>query len=127
MGAEFIDQAVAAFGVAKGKKALRERLHPHRWAFIFRKFFGEQDRQPVAAEQLTHLGAGTGLGQEIVLFFPEHRNLREQASLGPRRSRVVERTLRGANVGYIVGHDPGAKPELARRPRSWILERRALA
>ena len=41
MGAEFVDQAIAALGVAERDQALGEKLHPHRWAIVLRQFLGQ--------------------------------------------------------------------------------------
>ena len=72
MGAEFVDQAEPALAVAKGQQPLRQQLHPHRRAIVFRQFGGQQRRHPVAAEQPPAGRAGAGLGEEIVLFFSQH-------------------------------------------------------
>jgi hypothetical protein len=72
MRAEFVDQAIAALAVAKRDQPLRKEFHPHRRAVVFRQFLRQQCRSPVAAEQLTHRGTGTRLGDELVLLFPQH-------------------------------------------------------
>ncbi len=73
MGAELVDQPEPAVAVAERQQPLRQQLHPHRRTIIAGKLLGEQRRQPIAAEQPAARGAGTGLGQEIVLFFSQHR------------------------------------------------------
>ena len=72
MGAELVDQAVAAAAVAERDQPLGQQLHPHRRAVVLGQLLGQQRRHPVAAEQLAHRRPRTGLGDEIVLFLPEH-------------------------------------------------------
>src|SRR5262249_19611957 len=72
MSAELIDQRIAPLRVAPAEQPLGQKLHPHRRALVLRQLAREQCRQPVAAEQPAHRGAGTGLGGIIVLFFSEH-------------------------------------------------------
>ena len=72
MGAELVDQAVAALAVAERNEPLGQELHPHRRAVVFRQFLGEQRRRPIAAEQLPHRRPRSGLGDEIVLIGSEH-------------------------------------------------------
>src|SRR6516164_682990 len=72
MGAKFVNEAEAAFGIAKRNKPLREQFYPHRRAVVFGEFLGQQCRQPIAAKQSAHRGTGTGLRQKIILFFSEH-------------------------------------------------------
>jgi hypothetical protein len=71
----FVDQTIAAMAVAKRDQPLRKELHPHRRAVVFRQFLRQNRRSPVAAEQLTHRGTGTRLGDKFVLLFPQHRLL----------------------------------------------------
>ena len=63
MGAEFVDQAVFAVGVAEGEQPLRQDFDPHRRALVLRQLFGKQHRHPIGAEKLAHGRAGAGLGQ----------------------------------------------------------------
>ena len=72
MGAELVDQSIAALAVAERQQPLREQLDPDRRRIVLRQLLGHQRRNPVAAEHLAHGRARTGLRQEIVLFFPEH-------------------------------------------------------
>jgi uncharacterized protein involved in exopolysaccharide biosynthesis len=44
-------------------------------ATLTEEFFREKRGRPVHAEHLAERGAGTGLRQQIVLFFPQHREL----------------------------------------------------
>ena len=73
VGAEFVDQAVAALAVAERQQPLGQQLDPDRRRIVLGQFLGHQRRDPVAAEHAAHGGARPGLRQEIVLFFPEHR------------------------------------------------------
>ena len=127
MGAEFIDQAVAALGIAEGKQALGEKLDPYRRAIVVRQFLGEQRRQPIAAEQLSHLRAGAGLGQKLVLFFSEHCacpwpivRFSSRVGIWPRPGKPHRRRARGRNphsVAHAPGHDRPMKSFApARRP-----------
>ena len=72
MGAELVDEAVAPESVAESNQALGQNLHAHRRTIVLRQFLGEEHRQPVATEKVTHLGTRSGLGNEIVLFFGKH-------------------------------------------------------
>ena len=76
MRAKFVDQAVAPIGVPKCEQSFRQQLYAHRRAFVLRKLFGEQRRDPIATEQLAHRRARASLRQQIVLFFSEHCGLR---------------------------------------------------
>ncbi len=54
VGAELVDQTVLAVAVAEGEQPLRQDLHPHRRAIVFRQLLDQQRRQPIGAEQLAH-------------------------------------------------------------------------
>ena len=73
MGAELVHQRIVALAVAPGDQPLGQKLHPHRRASVLGQLARQHRRQPVAAEQGAHRRAGSGLGEEIVLFFAEHR------------------------------------------------------
>ena len=73
VGAEFLQQAVAAVAVAEGDHLFAEQLDPHRRAVVLRQFGGQHRRQPVLPEQLSHGGAGVGLGQQVVHFLAKHK------------------------------------------------------
>ena len=72
MRAELVGQREPALRVAPGQQPLGQQLDPHRRAFVLRQLLGMQRRNPIAAEQLAHRRAGTGLGGEGVLFGSEH-------------------------------------------------------
>ena len=72
MRAELVQQPVAPVGVAKGDQPLGEQLHPDRRAVVLRQLLGEKRRNPVAAEQPAPRGPGASLGEQVVLFLPEH-------------------------------------------------------
>src|SRR5207249_985195 len=57
---------------AERDQTLREQLDAHGRALVLRQLVGKQGRNPVAAEHPAHRRAWAGLGQQIVLFFPEH-------------------------------------------------------
>src|SRR6202171_1474159 len=63
MGAEFVDQAVFAVGIAERQESLGHDLAPDRRAIVLRQFLGKEHRHPVGAEKLAHRRAGAGLGQ----------------------------------------------------------------
>src|SRR5262249_62271462 len=67
MGAELVDQSVSAVAVAERQQPLRQNLHTRRRAIVLGQFLEQQSRDPVGAEQLTHGGAGAGLGQNDLL------------------------------------------------------------
>ncbi len=72
MGAELVDQAIAALRVAERQKTLGKKLDANRRTIVFGQFIGHQRRQPIGAEKLSHLSAGAGPGQKFVLFFSQH-------------------------------------------------------
>ena len=63
MGAELVDQAVTAVGIAERNEPLRKKLHPHGWTFVLGQLIGEQRGNPIAAKQKARRGAGPGPGQ----------------------------------------------------------------
>ena len=67
-----IDDADHASGVAKGQQLLAHHHDLLRRAVGFGQFFGEQHRQPEAAQQFAHAGAGPAFGQEFVVLGAEH-------------------------------------------------------
>ena len=73
VGAELVGQRIVALRVAPGQQPLAEQLHPHRRAFVLGQLFGEQRGLPAQPEHLAHRRAGAGLGEQVVLFFSEHR------------------------------------------------------
>jgi len=72
MGAEFVDQAKAAFRIAERQQALAQKLHAHRRTIGLGQLFAEQRRHPIATKQVAHRRARTRLGQVFVLFFFQH-------------------------------------------------------
>src|SRR5262249_32945855 len=97
MGAEFVDHRIAPLRVAPGDEPLRQELNPYRRTLVFGQFACKQCRQPVAAEEPAHGRAGTGLGEEVVLFFPEHwRRPCSQASSGRARPPPLAKRARCA-------------------------------
>ena len=93
VGAELVDQSVAALRVAERQQPFRQKLHPHRRAVVLGQLLGEQRGDPVAAEQPAHGRARSGLRQQIILFFPQH-----QALLGLRDQHRINAT--GLRSGY---------------------------
>ena len=78
--AELVGQRIAALRVAQGEQPLGQQLDAHRRAFVLRQFLGEQRRAASSAEHLAHRRAGAGLGEKVVLFFPEHRGLPDRSA-----------------------------------------------
>src|SRR5688572_6389379 len=72
MCAELVDQPVPALAVAECDQPFRKHLDSDRGAPVARKLLCKQCWQPVAAEEVAHVGAGTGLGQKLVLLFTKH-------------------------------------------------------
>ncbi len=101
--AEFVGQRIAALRVAPGEQPLGQQLDPHRRALVLRQLRGEQRGLPAQAEHLSHRRAGASLGEEVVLFFPEHCALRSVAAL-VRRKRKLDKPYQQASV------DRAAKP-----------------
>src|SRR5438105_7216559 len=71
--AELVDESQPVLRVAERDQALAEDLHPHRRAVGLRQLFGEERRQPVAAEKLAHRRVWTGSAQQFVLFRSHER------------------------------------------------------
>src|SRR5204862_4474776 len=71
MGAELVDQPEPPLRVTEREQALREQLHADWRTVVVRELFGQQRRNPVAAEQPAHRRAGTGQREQVILFFPE--------------------------------------------------------
>ena len=72
VGAEFLDQAQPALGVAKRQQLFGQQLNPHRRAVIVAQFPGQQGGDPVAAEHRAHRRAGRRPGQQVILFRTQH-------------------------------------------------------
>jgi hypothetical protein len=72
MGAELVDEANLALGVAERDQALAEQLHAHRRAIGLGQFFRDEDRDPEAAHELPHGLAGAGARHEVVVFLGQH-------------------------------------------------------
>ena len=72
MRAEFVDEAELALAVAEGEQPLGEDLHSDRRTIVLGQFLAEQDRQPVAAEQIARRGSRAGLTEQIILGFGQH-------------------------------------------------------
>src|SRR6185437_9615836 len=97
MGAELLDEADAALRIAERHQLLAEQPHAHRRTVRLLELASEQRRHPVAAEQVAHERAGTGLGQQPVAFGAPVRHV-------PFRSRL-----------RACAHNPfSAKPKLLR-------------
>jgi hypothetical protein len=87
VGAELVDQAVAAIGVAEGEQALGHELDADRRAVVLRQLPGEQRRHPVLAEQVAHRRGGAGLGEKIVDILAQHDRPPKFARAGGGSSR----------------------------------------
>src|SRR5437660_11601709 len=68
MRAELVDESQPVLRVAERDQALAQDLHPYRWAVGLRQLFGEQRRQPVAAEKLAHRRIGARACQQLVFL-----------------------------------------------------------
>jgi hypothetical protein len=66
--AEFIGERIAAFGISPSEQALGKEFHAHRRAIVFRQLLGEEDGNPVAADQVAHGRSRAGSGHQFVLF-----------------------------------------------------------
>jgi hypothetical protein len=66
MGAERADERGHAVRIPERHQIFAEQAHADRRAVAIGQFFGQQRRQPVAAEQLAHRGAGADPGQALV-------------------------------------------------------------
>ena len=74
VGAELVGQRELVVGVAPGQQPLGQELEPHRRATGLRQFLGQQRRLPARPEHPSHRRAGAGLGEQVVLFFSQHRS-----------------------------------------------------
>ena len=83
VGAEFIDQAIRP-PLSRKASSRSERSFTRTGGQSFSGNSSQQRRNPVAAEQLAHRRARAGLGQQIVLFFPEHRKISSRHGRGVR-------------------------------------------
>ncbi len=68
MGAEFVDEADAVFGIAEGDELLAQQLHPHRRTIRRRQLVGAQRRKPVAPHEIAHRRARAHFGQNLIVF-----------------------------------------------------------
>ncbi len=72
VGAELVDEAELALGIAEGDETLAEQLQAHRRAIGFRQFLAEKRRHPVATEEIAHRRSRVRLRQIVVLFLAKH-------------------------------------------------------
>src|SRR5690606_15521118 len=72
VGAELVDQAVAAVAVAERDEPLRQQLEPDRGAVVLRELLGDAGPYPVLPEQLPHRRARAGAGQKLVDVLAKH-------------------------------------------------------
>jgi hypothetical protein len=72
MGAEGIEEADAAGGIADGDELLAEDVDADGSAVGAGELLGEGDGQPEAAEHLAHWRAGVGIRYQFIVFFRKH-------------------------------------------------------
>src|SRR3984893_4802912 len=92
VGAELVDQADLAFGIAKREQLLTEDLHTHLRAIRLGNLARQQDRHPVPAHKLAHWGAGAGAHQ-CFRHFPVHCRAALLAAVSTQRDNSVKMTL----------------------------------
>ena len=68
VGAKFIDQTNAAFGVTKRDQRLAQHPNSHRRAVRLADFTGQHERRPEAAHESAHRRARIRLGQIVVFL-----------------------------------------------------------
>src|SRR5580704_16457413 len=116
MGAEFIDQTEPALRVAKGQEPLRQQLHPDRRALGLGQFLRQQERNPIATQQIADRGSGARPGQQFVLLAGQHL-----ASFSFARRTKSNPSRRGARrlPSRVASERPGNRSEL----RALLLDR----
>src|SRR5262249_47912452 len=72
MWATFFEQAHLTSGVPEGHQLFAQEFDAHRWAIGLREFRGQQERVPIAPEQLAHGRVRPRPTYQLIVFAAQH-------------------------------------------------------